>query len=97
LGHTSVVYMAEAQAHYAMQVLKHLDATGAAAAEPRPEAQREWADEIQRRCATTVWIKGGCASWYLDDRGQLTTLWPDQTFRFRAELDRVRPDELTLM
>ena len=28
LGHTSVVYMAEAQAHYALQVLRHLDERG---------------------------------------------------------------------
>lgn len=94
LGHTSVVYMAEAQAHYAMEVLQHLDATGADAVEPRPEAQQAWADDIQRRCASTVWLQGGCSSWYLDKQGNLTTLWPDQTFRFREALSRVEPVEL---
>jgi cation diffusion facilitator CzcD-associated flavoprotein CzcO len=96
LGHTSVVYMAEAQAHYAMEVLRHLDASGAAAVEPRPEAQQAWSDDVQRRCANTVWVRGGCSSWYLDDRGELTTLWPDQTFRFREALSAVVPEELAL-
>ncbi|MBJ7521674.1 MAG: NAD(P)/FAD-dependent oxidoreductase, partial [Solirubrobacteraceae bacterium] len=95
LGHTSVVYMAEAQAHYAIEVLKHLDATGADAVEPRPEAQQAWTEDVQRRCEQTVWLKGGCASWYIDPvSGNVTTLWPDQTFRFREQLARAIPEEL---
>ena len=31
----------------------------------------------------TVWMTGGCSSWYLDPTGRNTTLWPDFTFRFR--------------
>jgi cation diffusion facilitator CzcD-associated flavoprotein CzcO len=94
LGHNSAVYMVEAQAHYVMEVLRQLDSTGAAAVEPRIEAQRAWADEVQRGCANTVWMKGGCSSWYLDDQGNLTTLWPDQSFRFRAALSQAVPEEL---
>lgn len=97
LGHTSVVYMAEAQAHYALQVLQHMDAAGADAVEPRPDAQRAWTDDVQRRCEHTVWLKGGCASWYIDPgSGKVTTLWPDQTFRFREQLSRAIPEELEL-
>jgi cyclohexanone monooxygenase len=29
-----------------------------------------------------VWNSGGCASWYLDDEGRNTVVWPDQTYRF---------------
>jgi hypothetical protein len=29
-----------------------------------------------------VWNSGGCSSWYLDEAGRNTTLWPDYTFRF---------------
>lgn len=95
LGHTSVVYMAEAQAHYTLQVLQHLDATGGDAVEPRADAQRAWTEDVQRRCEQTVWLKGGCASWYIDPvSGNVTTLWPDQTFRFREQLARANPDEL---
>jgi cyclohexanone monooxygenase len=33
-----------------------------------------------------VWNTGGCASWYLDDHGRNTTLWPRTTFKFRSLL-----------
>ncbi|MFL5537555.1 MAG: flavin-containing monooxygenase, partial [Longimicrobiaceae bacterium] len=38
-GHTSVVYIIEAQIEHLLAALRHLDATGAAALEPREEAQ----------------------------------------------------------
>jgi cyclohexanone monooxygenase len=34
----------------------------------------------------TVWNTGGCASWYLDEHGRNTTLWPGSTFGFRRLL-----------
>jgi cyclohexanone monooxygenase len=34
----------------------------------------------------TVWSTGGCASWYLDEHGRNTTLWPRTTFTFRSLL-----------
>ena len=82
LGHTSVVLMAEAQARYIRRALQHLERTGAAAVEPLPEAQHEWNDAIQQRMKGTVWAAGGCASWYFDSKGRISTLWPDHTFRF---------------
>jgi cyclohexanone monooxygenase len=39
----------------------------------------------------TVWTTGGCASWYLDDRGRNTTLWPGTTWRFRRQTARFDP------
>ena len=38
---------------------------------------------IAEKSQGTVWLGGGCASWYLDKHGHNTTLWPDFTFRFR--------------
>jgi hypothetical protein len=40
--------------------------------------------------AKTVWVKGGCSSWYVDRSGRNSTLWPDWTFEHAAatsELD----------
>ena len=36
----------------------------------------------------TVWNTGGCSSWYLDDHGRNTVLWPKSTFTFRRLLAR---------
>ena len=88
LGHTSIVFMIEAQVQYLVDALRQMDARGIGAIEPRPEMQRAYNERIQRRLAGTVWNAGGCASWYLDERGRNTTLWPTFTFRFRRQLER---------
>jgi hypothetical protein len=48
----------------------------------RPDVLERWSTEVQAKAAPTVWNSGGCSSWYLDDAGRNTTLWPDYTFRF---------------
>ena len=65
-----------------------MERDGLATVEPRPEAQRAFNADLQRRLAGTVWQTGGCASWYLDQFGHNTTLWPDFTFRFRRLVRR---------
>ena len=68
-------------------------ARGLATVEARPEAQRAWNEEVQRRMKGTVWTTGGCASWYIDSKGLNTTLWPDFSFRFVRAMREFRPDE----
>lgn len=86
LGHTSIVHMIESQVHYVVEALEAMDAAGLRAVEPRRRAQDEFNRELQSRLAGAVWSLGGCRSWYLDDSGRNTTLWPDFTFRFRNQL-----------
>ncbi|HEX8392975.1 MAG TPA: NAD(P)/FAD-dependent oxidoreductase [Longimicrobium sp.] len=93
LGHTSVVYMIEAQLEHVIRALRHMRETGVAALEPRPEAQAAFVAEVDRRMRGTVWTHGGCASWYLDETGRNSTLWPDFTWRFRRRLSRFDPSE----
>jgi cation diffusion facilitator CzcD-associated flavoprotein CzcO len=87
LGHTSVVLMAEAQVRYVAQALRH------EVVEVRPEAEAAWNELVQRKTRGTVWVSGGCASWYLDRRGLNTTLWPDFQHRFTLALRRFEPSE----
>ncbi|MEA2493281.1 MAG: hypothetical protein QOJ29_1192 [Thermoleophilaceae bacterium] len=97
LGHTSVVLMAEAQAGYIRQALEHMEHAGVGAIEPRQEMQDAWNEEIQRKSAGTVWLNGGCNSWYIDQNGKNSTLWPDHTFRFFAAMKRFRPSEYRIV
>jgi cation diffusion facilitator CzcD-associated flavoprotein CzcO len=97
LGHTSVVLMAEAQAGYIRQAIEHMERAGVAAIEPRQEAQDQWNEEIQRKSQGTVWLNGGCQSWYIDENGKNSTLWPDHTFRFFSEMKRFRPSEYRIV
>ena len=83
VGHTSMVYMIESQVAYVDDALRTMDAEGLAVLETTPEAQDAWRSLIAEKSRGTVWLTGGCASWYLDRHGHNTTLWPDFTFRFR--------------
>ncbi|MGY1687979.1 flavin-containing monooxygenase [Geodermatophilus sp. SYSU D00867] len=91
VGHTSMVYMIESQVAYVDDALRTMAAEGLDTLETTPEAQEAYRELVARRSRGTVWLAGGCGSWYLDRHGHNTTLWPDFTFRFRRltrRLDR---------
>jgi len=48
----------------------------------RPDAQSRYNRDVQQRMRKTVWMTGGCASWYLDARGRNSALWPTFTWPF---------------
>jgi cation diffusion facilitator CzcD-associated flavoprotein CzcO len=83
VGHTSMVYMIESQVAYVDDALRTMEAEGLAVLETTPEAQEAYRELIAEKSRRTVWLAGGCASWYLDKHGHNSTLWPDFTFRFR--------------
>jgi cation diffusion facilitator CzcD-associated flavoprotein CzcO len=86
VGHTSMVYMIESQLAYVEDALRVMDEENLELLETTPEAQEEYRALIAEKSRGTVWLAGGCASWYLDRHGHNTTLWPDFTFRFRKLL-----------
>lgn len=86
LGHSSIIFIIESQVRYLVDAAVTLRRQGVAAVEPTLEAQDTWTDAVQERMKPTVWLTGGCASWYVDEFGNNTTLWPGQTFTFRNHL-----------
>jgi len=90
LGNTSMILIVEAQLNYMADYLRQLHVLGGRAAlDARPGAVRAWHEGLQRRMARTVWNTGGCTSWYLDERGENTILWPGTTSEFRSATRRV--------
>jgi cation diffusion facilitator CzcD-associated flavoprotein CzcO len=83
LGHTSVVIMIEAQIEYLLKALDAMEERGAVSVEVRKDAQDAFVAEMNRKAQGSVWLDGGCQSWYLDAHGNASTLWPDFTFAFR--------------
>jgi cation diffusion facilitator CzcD-associated flavoprotein CzcO len=83
LGHNSLIHIIEAQLSYVLHYFDALDRTGAAALDARAAAEQRWNAEVQRRMQATVWLTGGCVSWYLNDAGHNPTLWPGSVNRFR--------------
>jgi cation diffusion facilitator CzcD-associated flavoprotein CzcO len=78
LGHSSMVFMIEAQTAYLMDCMR---VAGERSAEVRAEAQAKFNRKVQRNLAGTVW-SSGCRSWYLDKNGKNVALWPGFTFGF---------------
>ena len=86
LGHSSMVHVIESQVAYLVGAVRALREGGFAALEPRKADQDRWNADLQRRMRRTVWNTGGCASWYLDEHGRNTTLWPRSTWVLRRLL-----------
>jgi hypothetical protein len=73
-----------------LAVLAAGDAAGADALEVTAPAERAARDELDARAASTVWMLGGCESWYLDSAAhRLTLVWPDFAHTFRERLSSV--------
>jgi cation diffusion facilitator CzcD-associated flavoprotein CzcO len=91
LGHNSVVYMTEAQIDHLLAALRYMRENGVDAIEPTLDAQRLWVHAVDDRMQRTVWMAGGCASWYLDETGRNSTLWPRSSWSFYRRVSRFRP------
>ncbi|MFE3291416.1 flavin-containing monooxygenase [Rhodococcus sp. NPDC059234] len=85
LGHNSLIYMIEAQIAYLLGALRFMRALRLRSVDVEASRQEEYNADLQRRLAPSVWANGGCTSWYQDERNRITTIWPDQTRRFRRE------------
>lgn len=90
LGHTSILVMTEAQAEYIASAVCGI--RPGHPIEPLAGAQREWRKMIDRMSRKTVWIAGGCQSWYLDSTGRNATIWPSFAHRFRRRMERFDPN-----
>ncbi|MEM9058714.1 MAG: hypothetical protein AAGD86_14650, partial [Pseudomonadota bacterium] len=44
----------------------------------------------------TVWMTGGCRSWYLHPSGKNVTLWPGFTWQFRRRTQKFIAGDYTL-
>ena len=62
----------------------------------REQVQRRYNEEIQHRLAPSVWNSGGCVSWYLDERGRNTAIWPGSTWPYRRRLQRFHAEDYEL-
>jgi hypothetical protein len=96
LGHNSQIHMIESQLNYVLDALRAMRRRGAEVAEVREEAQERFNDELHAALQGTVWTAGHCHSWYLDDTGRNTTLWPSWTFRFRQRTRSFDPEAYVL-
>ncbi|MGQ0618556.1 MAG: flavin-containing monooxygenase [Panacagrimonas sp.] len=82
LGHTSIVFMIEAQVNYVMQAVKTIIRQRLRSLDVKAVVQERFNKKLQKRLDEAVWSSGGCQSWYLDEFGKNRTLWPSFTFEY---------------
>ncbi|WP_354700973.1 Baeyer-Villiger monooxygenase [Paraconexibacter sp. AEG42_29] len=96
LGHSSVIFMIEAQVAHVMGAVKAMRDRGIAEVEVRADVVKAHNATLQQQMKRTVWTQGGCDSWYLDSKGKNTTLWPGFTWRFRQLAATFNPADYVL-
>ncbi len=89
LGHNSMVFMIESQAHYILEALKAMKERRIRALEVKPEVQKRFVDGVQKELERTVW-QSGCKSWYVNEQGRNTAAWPGFTFAYRFKTRRFK-------
>ena len=97
LGHTSVVFMIESQIIcVSRQLRSHRDHARRRPSSPDGRRRRLSSPRCDAHTKRTVWVSGGCTSWYLDARGRNSALWPTFTMPFRLRTRTFKPDEYVL-
>lgn len=92
-GSGSVVYTLESQFNQVVDAAERLRAGRLRYLQVRPEAQARFGEEMTERSADTVWIKGGCANWYVNEEGQNTNNWPGPWLEYRRRTRKIDPAE----
>ena len=91
LGHSSIVFMIEAQVGYLVQYTKEiLNSPGVAYLDVHDLVHKKYNDWVQERSRHSVWEQG-CTSWYKTANGKQTNNWPGFTFEYLLKVRRFRP------
>ncbi|MBB2964777.1 NAD(P)/FAD-dependent oxidoreductase [Methylobacterium sp. R2-1] len=96
LGHNSVLLMVEAQVAHVLDALQRLRDHPGGMLEVRPEAQARFRGEVDARMRDSIWMRGGCGSWYLDRSGRNRTLWPGPVGDYVRGTERIRAEDYNL-
>lgn len=92
IGHTSAIFVIEAQMNYIMNSIEALKRTGKRTLEVTAEAEAEYTAMIHREMEPTVWKSGGCHSWYQSKSGHVIAMFPGFSFTFRQLAKRFKPN-----
>jgi cation diffusion facilitator CzcD-associated flavoprotein CzcO len=91
LGHYSIIFMLERQAHYILECLKLKARRGSARMEVRADVCRRFNDRLQKQLAKTAWARVD-HSWYMD-KGRITNNWSRSTSAYWWQTRRVRESD----
>jgi cation diffusion facilitator CzcD-associated flavoprotein CzcO len=91
IGHTSALFIIEAQMNYILDCIRTVQAKGLRSIEVRPEAERTYTQMIHREMERTVWKTGGCRSWYQSKSGHVIAIFPGFSFSYYRLTRALKP------
>jgi cation diffusion facilitator CzcD-associated flavoprotein CzcO len=89
-GAGSVIYAVECAMQHVIAAIRERERARANTIELRPEAADAFDRELREALAGTVW-HSGCASWYVDEKGNNPNQWPWLWTTYRRRTARVDP------
>ena len=92
LGHSSVLFMLECQAHYIVDCVRHMTKKRLKLLEVRRDVMARFNENLQRELDRTVWVETG-PSWYKTADGRITTNWARSTARYWWRTRRMNPTD----
>ncbi|MBJ7328288.1 MAG: NAD(P)/FAD-dependent oxidoreductase [Solirubrobacteraceae bacterium] len=87
-GNQSALFMIENQARYIVDAVRTMRREAIGVVEVRPEAEAAFMGEMRERSKGSVWETGGCNSYYTDQYGRNTGLWPNWSWEYRRRTER---------
>jgi cation diffusion facilitator CzcD-associated flavoprotein CzcO len=75
-GHSSVVMASENMINYSLKFIKPILKGEVATVDVKHEAEVEYTAQLQKDLKKTVWLSGGCTSWYVTKDGWNSTVYP---------------------
>ncbi|OGM49368.1 flavin-binding monooxygenase [Aspergillus bombycis] len=75
-GHTSVMIGVENSIHYILKLIKPILELDVSSWDIKAKSNRVWTENVQRASQESVWVTGGCHSWYVDDKGWNSAVYP---------------------
>jgi cation diffusion facilitator CzcD-associated flavoprotein CzcO len=86
--YNSLLALAEQQIDYVIEAIEATARHGLGALEVRPGPFSSFNHRVQRDLARSVYNRGGCSSFYLDEHGRNFVTWPWSIKRLRRDLAR---------
>ncbi|AUD03899.1 flavin-containing monooxygenase [Spirosoma pollinicola] len=88
LGHNSVLHIMESQMNYIMRYIRQINCLGERGyLDVKEPVQTAYNRRLQQQFEGTVW-RTGCRSWYVNEAGKNTTLYPRLNTHFRRLTSR---------
>jgi cation diffusion facilitator CzcD-associated flavoprotein CzcO len=96
VGNLSLITISEHQIDFVISMLDKMKRDGLVAIKAKEDAYSAYNDAMNKALPNTVWVTGGCTSWYMDKSG-LPNLYPWAPERYLKEMHRPDFSEFYLL